>query len=346
MAIEVKTRWLNAAAGFLALAGAVALPAVPSSAAENFYAGKTLTIIVPYGPGGGYDTWARLLAPYFKADLGAAGVKVVNRPGGGGLVGTDTIYSAAPDGLTIGDTNAAGDVFSELGKASGVRFQVQKFNWIGRPDNDPHIIAVHPDGPYKSFDSILTLKGGKTVLRCLATGKGSSDYNSAVITMNAFAVPFRMVAAFKGSHEEKATFVAGDGDTISVSASDIAQLGPDKVRVVLLTAPQPFSKLPTVPTVIEAAQKHHLSAQLVDAVTVMARVMDMGHGFFAPPGVPDERLQALRAAFKKAFQNKDFVAKAEKAGLYVGYQAPDTLADAARLAFKNESELTPLLKTN
>jgi putative tricarboxylic transport membrane protein len=346
MAINSKLGGVVAFAAFISLTGAVALPGTPAAAAENFYAGKTLTIIVPYGPGGGYDTWARMLASYFKTDLGLAQVKVENRPGGGGLVGTDAVYSAAPNGLTIGDTNAAGDVFAEMSKAPGVQFRTEKFEWIGRPDNDPHIIAVHPDSPYKTFDDIIALKGGKTVLRCLASGKGSSDYNAAAITMNAFEVPFQMVAAFRGSHEEKATFVAGGGDTISVSASDIAQLGPDKERVVVLTAPEPFSKLPGIPTVIQEAQKHHLSAQTVEALTIMTRVMGMGHGFFAPPGVPSDRLQALRATFKHAFQNKEFIAKAEKAGFYVGYESPDKLAESAQLAFKHQDLFAPLLKTN
>lgn len=332
-------RWLAAVVSLLSFA---ALPA----AAESPYQGKTVTIIVPYGPGGGYDTWARLLAPYLKQYLGAGEVKVENRPGGGGLVGTNTVYSATPDGLTIGDTNAAGDVFAEMGKAPGVHFQTAKFNWLARPDNDPHIIAVHPSSPYKSFDDIVALKGGKTVLRCLATGRGSSDYNSAVVAMNAFRVPFLMVAAFKGSHEEKATFLAGGGDTISVSASDIAQLGDAKAHVVVMTAAQPFARLPGIPTVVQAAEQHKLPAQTIEVLKIMSSVMDMGHAFFAPPGVPAERLAALRTAFGKAFQNKEFLAKAEKAGLYAGYEPPGALQQATENAFKHIDELAPFLKTS
>ena len=333
-------RWLVVAATLL-LSGAVSLPA----AAASPYQGKTLTIIVPYGPGGGYDTWARLVAPHLKQYLGAAEVKVENHPGGGGLVGTNAVYSAKPDGLTIGDTNAAGDVFAEIAKAPGVHFETAKFNWLARPDDDPHIIAVHPSSPYKTFNDILALKGGKTVLRCLATGRGSSDYNSAVIAMNAFHVPFHMVAAFKGSHAEKATFIAGGGDTISVSASDIAHLG-KKARVVVLTASEPFHKLPGIPTVVQAAQQYKLPAKTIEVLKIMSSVMDMGHAFFAPPGVPADRLAALRTAFAKTFKNKDFLAKAGKAGLYVGYEAPAMLEHSSANAFKHIKELEPFLKTS
>lgn len=339
MAKHHTLRWLAAITALLSFG------TVPASAAGNFYQGQTLTIVVPYGPGGGYDTWARLVAPYLKQYLGAAEVKVENKPGGGGLVGTNAIYSAKPDGLTIGDTNAAGDVFAEIAKAPGVHFESAKFSWIGRPDDDPHIIAVHPNSPYKTFNDIVALKGGKTVLKCLATGRGSSDYNSAVITMNAFKIPFHMVAAFKGSHAEKATFLAGGGDTISVSASDIAHLG-NKARVMVLTASDPFEKLPGIPTVLQAAQQQKLPADAVNVLKIMSSVMDMGHAFFAPPGVPADRLTALRAAFAKTFKNKDFLAKAAKAGLYAGYQKPEALEDSAANAFKHIDELRPFLKTS
>jgi putative tricarboxylic transport membrane protein len=346
MALASKRTGFVACVAFAALAGAAALTAVPSSAAENFYAGKIVTIIVPYGPGGGYDTWARLFAPYLKKDLGAAEVKIENRPGGGGMTGTNTVYSAAPDGLTLGDTNAAGDVFVEMAKAPGVHFKTEKFNWLAQPDDNPYVIAVHPGGPYKSFDDIAALRGGKTVLNCLAVGRGSTDYNAAVITMNSFDVPFHMIAAFKGSHEEKATWVAGNGDTLSLSATDVLQLGPGQERIVLLNAAEPFSKLPGVPTVIQEAQKHHLPAQTIEALTTMTRVLAMGHAFFAPPGVPADRLQALRAAFAKTLHDKAFIAKAEKSGLWVGYKTADKLAESTQMAFKHKAEFVALLKTS
>lgn len=316
-----------------------------AQASTSFYHGKTLTIIVPYGPGGGYDTWARLVGPYMKKYLGASNVVVKNRHGGGGLIGTNAIYKSKADGLTIGDTNAAGDVFAQLANAPGLKANVKKISWIGRPDDDPHIIAVHRDAPYKSFDDLIALKGTGKSISALATGKGSSDYNSAVITYNVFGIPFHMVAAFSGSHAEKATFVSGGGDTISVSASDIAELGKDKSRVIALTAARPFSKLPDVPTVIQEADKHNLSKDKKDVLSIMTNVMEMGHAFIAPPGVPSERVAALREAFEKTLHNKGFLEKAEKAGLYAGYESGAKLEDSVDMAFRHESELEPYLKT-
>ncbi|MCL6637559.1 MAG: hypothetical protein K6T26_06405 [Alicyclobacillus sp.] len=311
-----------------------------TSAAAEFYKGKTLTVIVPYGPGGGYDQWARLLAPYLQKYLGVAKVDVQNVTGGAGLVGTNQIYSAKPDGLTIGDTNAGGDVFDQISKAPGTNFDVSKFSWIGRPDDDPHIIAVHPNGQYQSFADLLK---AKQPVKALATGKGSSDYNSAVITFNAFNIPFQMVAAFSGSKDEKAAFLRGNGDTCSLSASDIKQIS-DKAKVVVLQSTRAFDKLPGVPTIIDVAKQAGLSQDKIAGLTAMANVMDMGHAFFAPPGVPADRLAALREAFQKSLQDPSFQAEATKAGLYLGYASGQDLEQMTKDALSNQSLLQPLLK--
>ncbi len=312
------------------------------ASASEFFKGQVLSIIVPYGPGGGYDQWARLISPYMQKYLGVSKVMVVNQPGGGGLVGTAKIYSAPPDGLTIGDTNAAGDVFSQLAKETGVSFDVQKFNWIGRPDNDPHIIAVHVDGPYKSFTDLLQAAAQGTTLKALATGAGSSDYNAAVITLNAFKTRYQMVAAFSGSSDEKASFLGGNGDTMSVSASDIAQIA-QHAKPVLMIKEEPFSKLADVPTVIDIARKQNLPESSIKGLQAMVAIMSMGHAFFAPPGVPADRLAALRSAFQKSMADKEFIASAEKADLYLGYASAEELKKETDAGLANVAFFQPLL---
>ncbi|WAH40120.1 tripartite tricarboxylate transporter substrate-binding protein [Alicyclobacillus fastidiosus] len=313
-------------------------PATGQSAAA-FFRGKTMQLIVPYGPGGGYDQWARLIAPYLQKYLDLKQVEVVNAPGGGGLVGTNEVYAAKPDGLTIGDTNAGGDVFDQMVGASGMTFDVTKMTWLARPDDDPHVIAVHPSGPYQSF---ADLEKAKQPVKALATGKGSSDYNAAVIAFNAFHIPFDMVAAFSGSSDEKAAFLRGDGDTTSLSASDIAQTG-GKAKVVVLQSDQSFDKLPGVPTIVDLAQQAGLSANAIDGLKAMANIMDLGHAFIAPPGVPADRVQALDHAMSQSLQDPSFVAAAQKAHLYVGYLSGSQLTNMVQEAMNNTNLLKPLL---
>lgn len=300
----------------LILCLAVAPAAIASS---SFFNGKVMTVVVPYGVGGHFDTWARMIAPYMAQQLGLKSVRIVNRPGGGGLIGSNAIYNAKPDGLTIGDINAPGDYFAQLDHASGVRFRLQSFSWIGRPDDDPAALAVHPGGQYQTFDQLTKVPKDHPVT-VLASGKGSNEYNAAYITLRAFHVPFRMVAAFKGAHAVIAGFVSGEGDLMPMAASHMAELG-KQVHVILAFTTQPYSKLSAVPTVVAEAKEHHLSGSTTQTLAQLASVMSLGHAFVAPPGVPAARLRALRDAFAATFSNPDFLAKAKKAGLYLGYKS-------------------------
>jgi tripartite-type tricarboxylate transporter receptor subunit TctC len=311
------------------------------SSANDFYKGKTLTVIVPYGPGGGYDQWARIIAPYMQKYLGASKVEVVNAPGGGGIVGTNKIYTAKPDGLTIGDTNAGGNVFDQINGTAGAKYDVKKFNWIGRPDHDPSIIAVRPDGPFKTFDEFAKTK--KTI-KALATGKGDAQYNATVITLNAFGIPFDMVAAFDGSKEEKAAFLRGNGDTMTVSSSDIKEIK-DKATAMILNSAESSDKLNNVPTVLDMAKKFNLSNDKVDALKEMSEVMDLGHSFFAPSGVPKDRIDALRKAFEQSAKDPNFVAEATKAGLYVGFVSGEELQKMTANTLAGSDKLKRFLQT-
>jgi tripartite-type tricarboxylate transporter receptor subunit TctC len=334
-----------AAALFLVTVSAAACHSGGASSASgtsgaSFYQGKTLKFIVPYAPGGGYDQWPRVLEPYLKKYLGVASIQIMNVAGGGGLIGTSQIYHAKPDGLTIGDTNAGGDVFDQMDNAAGYDTDVTKYGWIGRPDDDPHVIAVR-NGNYGSFSA---LAAQKDTIKALATGKGSSDYNAAVIVYNAFSIPFQMVAAFSGSSAEKAAFLSGEGATASLSSSDIAATS-GKAKAVLLVSARTFGKLPDVPTVIQAAQQRGLSSSTVAALTALSEVMDLGHAFFAPPGVPAAQLAALRTAFAKAMQDPGALAAARQAGLYPGYESGQQLTTATEAALAKKSLFTNLLQT-
>ena len=331
--------------GVLALAltwSAGATTPVASQSGRKFFQGKSLTIIVPYSPGGGYDKWARLIAPRLQRYLSLGRVIVQNRDGAGGLVGTNAIYSATPDGLTIGDTNAGGDVFSQMAQYPGVRFNVSRLSWIGRPEDDPHVLAVQPDGPLRSFDDLIAMRGSGEIVRSLATSVGSSDYSATTVIYNVFGVPYHMVAAFKGSHGEKATFVSGLGDATTLSASDIAELG-DKARVLLVFTAQPYARLPAVPTVLQEMHAHPLPQNSMRVLSQLVSVMALGHAFVAPPGVPQDRLEALRDAFQSIVHDRSFIAEATRADLYIGYRSGEQLQQDVASAMAHTDEFRRFL---
>ncbi|MCL6594027.1 MAG: hypothetical protein K6T31_08635, partial [Alicyclobacillus sp.] len=128
-------------------------PAQASSATPApdfaFYNGKTVTLVVATGPGGGYDTYGRLLATYMQKYLPGSTVIVKNVPGAGHIVGANYIYEAKPDGLTLGTFNT-GLIISQLTQEKGIKFDLRKFTWIGNAAADTRVLILRKDCPYKA----------------------------------------------------------------------------------------------------------------------------------------------------------------------------------------------------
>jgi tripartite-type tricarboxylate transporter receptor subunit TctC len=107
----------------------------------EFYKGKVIDFIVPYKTGGGYDVWARAMAPFLGKVTGATFV-IKNMPGAGSLVGTNRLYVSDPNGLTIGILNGPGIVQAQLTEVSGVKFDLLKFTWLGRQTSEQRVVCV------------------------------------------------------------------------------------------------------------------------------------------------------------------------------------------------------------
>src|SRR3954469_10055953 len=140
----------------LAAAGLATLPAQAQQGAE-FYNGKTVTYIVATGPGGGYDTYGRLVAEYMQKYLPGSTFIVKNVPGAGHLVGANTLYASKADGLTIGTFNT-GLIYNQLIGNEGVKFDLRKMSWSGKAGADPRVIMVSAPTPYKTLDDLRQSK--------------------------------------------------------------------------------------------------------------------------------------------------------------------------------------------
>ncbi|HEY0420955.1 MAG TPA: tripartite tricarboxylate transporter substrate-binding protein, partial [Acetobacteraceae bacterium] len=133
---------------------------VPSARAQDaeraFFGGKTIRLVVGYGPGGGYDAYARMIAPHLSTALGAS-VVVENQPGAGGLVALNRIYTAAPDGLTIMIVNGTGAALSQLTEQAGVRFDLGQLGYLGTVSASPWMWLVGPGSPIKTPQDAMKL---------------------------------------------------------------------------------------------------------------------------------------------------------------------------------------------
>ena len=134
--------------GVMAALAAPASPAAAQDSEQAFFAGKTVRFVVGFGPGGGYDTYARMLAPYLSKTLGAT-VIVENRPGAGGLVALNGVYISPPDGLTMMIVNGTGAAFSQLTDQQGARYDLGKLGYVATLSAPPSLWTAGDQGRQK-----------------------------------------------------------------------------------------------------------------------------------------------------------------------------------------------------
>ncbi len=135
---------------------AAPIQARAQTADEGFFRGKTVRLVVGYGPGGGYDIYARLIAPAIARALSAT-IVIVNQPGAGGLTALDRVYRAEPDGLTMMIVNGTPSALAQLVEQQGVRYDLAKMGHLGIVSAAPRVWTVGPNSPFKTPAEALKL---------------------------------------------------------------------------------------------------------------------------------------------------------------------------------------------
>lgn len=311
----------------------------PALAATSFYHGKTLTVIVPYSTGGGHDTIARLLSGYLKNYLGVARVKVVNKPGGGGLVGDNAVYNSNPNGLTIGVIDNGG-VFSQILNQSGVNFDMSKYTILGSPDFSPHVFIVRPNSKYKTFKDVLNSHQPVTVL---ATGKGGASYELTRLILNGFSIPHKIVAAFKGEHNVVSTFLSGEGDMVVPAIHYLGELG-NRVKPIMLVSNTAYSKLSQVPYMAQLAEEANIPQQNKEILKLLAKNFFTDVLVVGPPNIPASRKEALTKALKKTVENPKYIAAAKKEHDVAMYTSGKKMKEAIDSLIQHSSKIRKLAK--
>src|SRR5918911_3296745 len=168
-----------------------------AAAAQPNLSGKTVTIIVGYKPGGGYDATARMLARHLPNHIaGKPTVIVQNMPGGNSIIGANHIYNVAkPDGLTIGTFNRNLPI-AQLTGVQGVKYDMTKFEWIGSAANETTILAIRDDLPYKNFDE---LRKAKQPIVIGSTGPGANTHDFPLLLKDLLGVNIKLVSGYSSS---------------------------------------------------------------------------------------------------------------------------------------------------
>ncbi|MCR4402047.1 MAG: tripartite tricarboxylate transporter substrate binding protein [Firmicutes bacterium] len=281
------------------LAGAGVLAAANGDL--SFFKGKVIKFIVPYSVGGGFDSYARAMAPYLEEYIPGVTVVVQNVAGGGGMIGINTLYAADPDGLTIGIAHGAGAVINQVLKTPGTRFNLEEMNWLARVTTEPLLTVVSGKSPFKT---VKDFAGAGRPIVFAQTGVGSGDYYGSLLLLKALGINYKVVTGFPGSREANLAVVRGEGvdGTSAFYGSLVSLIETGDVRPVVQLAFERHKDLPGVPTALEVVPPEN--RELARALTSL---FEIKYIIAAPPKVPAERVSALRAAFDKVFADQEFI---------------------------------------
>ena len=330
----VNFRRLTAVALLSLAAGASPAAADPVA---DFYHGKQITFMVGSSPGGGYDAIARLVARHIVNHIpGNPGIVVQNTPGGGSITMTNRIVKVAPqDGTVIGLVQR-GVLLAQLTKQPSVQFDINKINFIGSVLPELSLVAAWHTAPVQTTADLFTKQ-------MIVGGTGAtSDLEASARLLNATAgTKFKIVSGYPGQGDVSLAMERGEiQGTADWAWSEIKGRHPEylekkDITLLLQNALKKAPDLPDVPLTIDYIKDptDRQVAELYFGVKAVARPI------LAGPGVPADRLAALRAAFNALKDDADFKSDAEKMGIEVDPTPAKAIEDYLKLAHAASPEV-------
>lgn len=311
-----------------------------NAAAAAFYKGKTITLIAPDAPGGGFDQYARIIAPALATYLGAT-VNVENVNGGGTVVGTNQMAAASPNGLTLGVVNTGGDIASLIEKQPGQNFDMTKLSWVGQAGSSPSVLITSPNSGVTSFSQLLSIK---TPIKVVDVRNGTGDMFNRIV-LGAFSIPHTLITGFTSTSALKQGFLAGDGQyAFENMPTFLSMLKGGQAKALLVTTKPTLPVLVTAAgnavTLSEALSSATLSSTQKAAINEAIALSALDYDFAGPPGIPAARLAVLRAAFQKAVADPTTVAQATKEGEPLGFIDGASVASQVTTAVANGSTIS------
>lgn len=315
------------------LAAALALPAAArADAVGDFYKGKTVAIIVGFGAGGGYDLYARTLASHLGAHLpGKPNVVVQNMTGAGGVTAANHVYVAAPkDGTVIAAVSQYAAMYKLL-DGKGAKYDPAKFQWLGSMTFSNNVAYTWNTTGIKTFDDLKKRDipvGGSGVV---------SDANIYPRIMNALLdTKFKIINGYKGTNETNLAiergelFGRGGGSYASLVSTRPEWLRDRKITILIQVGTEKEPDLPNVPLLTDLV-KGGEAYQIAALVTMPVAI---GYNEWMAPGVPKDRVEAMRAAYAAALKDPALLAEAKKEQLEIRPKTGEQLAALVEEAAK------------
>lgn len=300
------------------LGGALALIPTGSAQSPVYYEGKTLRIVVGAAPGGGLDTYSRVIGRHMGRHIkGAPTIIIENMPGAGSLIAANHVYnSAKPDGLSIGNFIGITLLGQILGRP-GIEFDARRFEYIGAPARLGSVCAFTKASGINSIEQVMS---SKKPLKVGSTGPGGNIYEGAMILKTALGLPMQLISGYKSIGEIRLAAEAGEIDGIcgvgwqSLKPIWKKQLDAGEVTVVLQMVPHPHSDLPNTPLAMNFAKTDEARQLIKVGIYDAASYVFV---YALPPATPKDRVEDLRRAFQATLKDPEFIPDAAKANLEI-----------------------------
>jgi len=291
------------------------LSAATLSAQESFYKGKTIRIIVGAPPGGGYDTYSRLIARHIGKHIpGNPTLVVENMPGAATLISANHVYKVAkPDGLTLGHF-VGGLIMQQLLGKSGIEFDARKFEYIGVPAQDNFAIGLSKATGITSTEQWLA---SKKVIKLGGVGQGAPTDDIPKVLIATIGLPVQLVTGYTGTAPIRLAYNSGEVQGVcnaweSFKATWRNEIESGDLVIVLQTTAKVHPDLPKIPLAINFAKTDEARKLIQVAVH---SVGPTARPYVLPPGTPKERVEILRSAFMSTVKDQELLAEAKRAKL-------------------------------
>lgn len=317
-----------------------------TAVAQEFYAGKTIQIVVGAGAGGGFDTYARIFARHLAKYIpGQPSVIVQNMPGAGMLIAAKYVISQAkPDGLTIGHWTGALILQNIMGNKAASMVDGRRIGWLGAP------IAANSTCVFSRDSGIKTVEDwfrSQKPLKLGGQGVGSSLSDTPRILKAALGLPMQLVEGYAGTAAVRLAIESGEVDGLcgwgweSIKTTAYNKIKSGDLRIVLQASLERHPEIKDIPAAIEYAKDERARKLLeVDAYNhgTLERV------FSLPPGVSEQRVRLLQKAFMDTWRDPELLKEAEKAKFEISPVDGPAIAKAISILYQLKPELVEELK--
>lgn len=306
---------------------------------QDFFKGKTIQLSVGFAAGGGYDSYARMIAPFIAREIGST-VIVVNQPGAGGIASLNDMARATPDGLRMSLVNGWSNGLSQVLGVDGVRYDLAKFGMLGTISASPSVWIV---GTRAKLTTIDHVRASSTPVNWAVTSVDDGLYVGAAITCFSLKLNCKFVPGYRGTNDGFLSVARGETDMIylgDTSASNYVKAG-DVIALATMSRKR-SSLFPNLPTIFEYGG---LSSDAEWFTDFHAIVESLGRILVVPPEMEPGRLEYLRNAAARALSDPQLIADGQKSGRYIQFisggdtqaavhQTIGSLSDADRNKFK------------